>query len=211
MKKEIFSPVSSQVRFAQIEEEILRVWKEDNTFANSLEANADNKAFVFYDGPPFATGLPHYGHLLAGTLKDIIPRYWTMRGNYVNRRFGWDCHGLPVENEMEKEFKVSGKRDIEKIGIHVFNEACRSIVLRYTGQWERIVTRMGRWVDFVNQYRTMDQSYMESIWWVFKQKWEKISSIRVSGFSHTAPGAQRPFPISRLMRGIKIPPDHLLQ
>lgn len=173
MKKEIFSPVSSQVRFAKIEEEILRVWKEDNTFVKSLEANADNKAFVFYDGPPFATGLPHYGHLLAGTLKDIIPRYWTMRGNYVSRRFGWDCHGLPVENEMEKEFKVSGKRDIEKIGIHVFNEACRSIVLRYTSQWERIVTRMGRWVDFVNQYRTMDPPYMESIWWVFKQIWEK--------------------------------------
>jgi isoleucyl-tRNA synthetase len=173
MNKENFSPVSSQVRFPSVEDEILAFWQNDDSFGKSLEATRENRAFVFYDGPPFATGLPHYGHLLAGTLKDIIPRYWTMRGYYVDRRFGWDCHGLPVENEMEKEFKVSGKRDIEKLGIYIFNEACRSIVLRYTSQWERIVNRMGRWVDFVHQYRTMDPPYMESIWWVFKQMWEK--------------------------------------
>ncbi|MGE5670368.1 MAG: isoleucine--tRNA ligase [Fibrobacterota bacterium] len=173
MSKEIFKPVSSQVRFPTVEEEILAFWKENSIFNATLDATKDNDAFVFYDGPPFATGLPHYGHLLAGTIKDIIPRYWTMQGKYVDRRFGWDCHGLPVENEMEKEFKVSGKRDIEKLGIYLFNEACRSIVLRYTGQWEKIVSRMGRWVDFVNQYRTMDAPYMESIWWVFKQIWEK--------------------------------------
>ncbi|NLG17558.1 MAG: isoleucine--tRNA ligase [Fibrobacter sp.] len=173
MSKEPFSPVGSQVSFPGIEEEILRFWKEDNTFGKTLNNTEDNDAFVFYDGPPFATGLPHYGHLLAGTLKDIIPRYWTMRGHYVDRRFGWDCHGLPVENEMEKEFKVSGKRDIEKLGIYIFNEACRSIVLRYTSQWETVVNRMGRWVDFVHQYRTMDPPYMESIWWVFKKIWEK--------------------------------------
>ncbi|MFW6245377.1 MAG: isoleucine--tRNA ligase, partial [Fibrobacterota bacterium] len=171
--KEYFKPVDTQIRFPQVESEILRLWQEENTFRQSLRATEKNDAFVFYDGPPFATGLPHYGHLLAGTLKDIIPRYWTMRGHYVDRRFGWDCHGLPVENEMEKEFKVSGKRDIEKLGIHIFNEACRSIVLRYTGQWEKVVNRMGRWVDFVNQYRTMDPPYMESIWWVFKQIWDK--------------------------------------
>jgi isoleucyl-tRNA synthetase len=173
MSKEIFEPVSSQVRFPAVEEKILSFWKENGIFEESLEATKDHDAFVFYDGPPFATGLPHYGHLLAGTIKDIIPRYWAMQGKYVDRRFGWDCHGLPVENEMEKEFKVSGKRDIEKLGIYLFNEACRSIVLRYTGQWEKIVNRMGRWVDFVHQYRTMDPSYMESIWWVFKQIWEK--------------------------------------
>ncbi|NLD98783.1 MAG: isoleucine--tRNA ligase, partial [Fibrobacter sp.] len=173
MKKESFLPVSSQVHFPSIEEEVLNFWKDHDIFRKSLDATREHDAFVFYDGPPFATGLPHYGHLLAGTIKDIIPRYWTMRNHFVDRRFGWDCHGLPVENEMEKEFRVSGKRDIEKMGIYIFNEACRSIVLRYTSQWERIVKRMGRWVDFVNQYRTMDPPFMESIWWVFKQIWEK--------------------------------------
>jgi isoleucyl-tRNA synthetase len=173
MTSESFVPVKSTVRFPAVEEEILSFWKERGTFKASLEKTAKNDAFVFYDGPPFATGLPHYGHLLAGTLKDIVPRYWTMRGRSVARRFGWDCHGLPVENEMEKEWKVSGKRQIEKLGIHLFNEACRSIVLRYTAQWESVVDRMGRWVDFANQYRTMDPPYMESIWWVFKRIWEK--------------------------------------
>ncbi|MFW6221159.1 MAG: class I tRNA ligase family protein, partial [Fibrobacterota bacterium] len=168
-----FKPVNTQIRFPAVENEVLSFWDEKKIFDKSLEQTSGNRPFVFYDGPPFATGLPHYGHLLAGTLKDIIPRYWTMRGHYVSRRFGWDCHGLPVENEMEKEFAVSGKRDIEKLGIYLFNEACRSIVLRYTSQWEKIVLRMGRWVDFVDQYRTMDPPYMESIWWVFKQVWDK--------------------------------------
>ncbi|MBD3344319.1 MAG: isoleucine--tRNA ligase [Chitinivibrionales bacterium] len=168
-----FDQVNNQISFPEVENEILKFWDDNKTFYKSLQKTQTNKAYVFYDGPPFATGLPHYGHLLAGTLKDIIPRYWTMRGNYVERRFGWDCHGLPVENEMERELGVSGKRDIEKLGRFIFNEACRSIVLRYTGQWEEIVLKMGRWVDFDNQYRTMDPGYMESIWWVFKQVWEK--------------------------------------
>ncbi|MBN1308198.1 MAG: isoleucine--tRNA ligase [Chitinispirillaceae bacterium] len=173
MSSKPFRTVSPKVNFPDIEAEILKFWDEKRIFAESLRASASFDPYVFYDGPPFATGLPHYGHLLAGTLKDIVPRYWTMRGRYVERRFGWDCHGLPVENEMEQEFRVSGKRDIEKLGIHLFNEACRSIVLRYTSQWERVVNRMGRWVDFVNQYRTMDPSYMESIWWVFSEVWKK--------------------------------------
>ncbi len=168
-----FSPVSPRVRFPDIESEILSFWNEEGIFDASLKATANSDAYVFYDGPPFATGLPHYGHLLAGTLKDIVPRFWTMRGRYVDRRFGWDCHGLPVENEMEREFKVSGKRDIDTLGIHLFNEACRSIVLRYTSQWEKVVKRMGRWVDFERQYRTMDPSFMESIWWVFNEVWNK--------------------------------------
>ncbi|MCU0608347.1 MAG: isoleucine--tRNA ligase [Chitinispirillaceae bacterium] len=180
MKSEYFEPVKSAVSFPTVEENVLRFWKENNIFQAALDKTASGKAFVFYDGPPFATGLPHYGHLLAGTIKDIIPRYWTMRHRHVGRRFGWDCHGLPVENEMEKEFKVSGRQQIEKLGIHLFNEACRSIVLRYTAQWEKIVTRMGRWVDFVNQYRTMDPPYMESIWWVFRQIWAK--GLIVPGF-----------------------------
>jgi len=168
-----FEPVSGQVEFPGLEEKVLSFWENSRVFEKSLEQTKKGNAYVFYDGPPFATGLPHYGHLLAGTIKDIIPRYWTMRGRYVERRFGWDCHGLPVENEMEKELKVSGKREIEKMGLHIFNEACRSIVLRYTEQWETIVRRMGRWVDFVHQYRTMDPTFMESIWWVFRQVWDK--------------------------------------
>ena len=147
--------------------------EKEKVFEKSIESRKDSEEFVFYDGPPFATGLPHYGHLLAGSIKDVIPRYQTMRGKKVDRVFGWDCHGLPVEYEMEKELKLSGKKEIEDYGIGNFNEACRGIVLRYTKEWETVVTRMGRWVDFEHGYRTMDKNYMESIWWVFKQLWDK--------------------------------------
>jgi len=169
----VFEPVSSEVNFPELEKRILRFWEEHDTFRKSLELRRGGPEFVFYDGPPFATGLPHYGHLLAGTIKDIVPRYQTMRGYYVERRFGWDCHGLPVEYEVEQQLGVGSKREIEELGVARFNEACRSIVLRYTRQWREIVTRMGRWVDFENEYRTMDREYMESIWWVFKRLWEK--------------------------------------
>ena len=168
----MFKP-AGQADFPKLEQEVLEFWKNDNTFEKSVQARKGGKEFVFYDGPPFATGLPHYGHLLAGTIKDVVPRYQTMRGRYCERTFGWDCHGLPVEYEMEKELKLSGKREIETFGVDKFNEACRGIVLRYTSEWERIVTRMGRWVDFRNGYRTMDRDYMESIWWVFKQLWDQ--------------------------------------
>lgn len=168
-----FQAVSNQVDFPKLECEILKFWQESEIFHKSLEQRRGGDEFVFYDGPPFATGLPHYGHLLAGTIKDVVPRYQTMRGKYVERRFGWDCHGLPVENEMEKQLNLSSKRDIEAYGIDKFNEACRSIVLRYTAEWEKVVGRMGRWVDFRNGYRTMDRSFMESIWWVFKNLWDQ--------------------------------------
>ena len=168
-----FPNISNQVDFPAMESEMLAFWQQNEIFKKSLDLRKDGEEFVFYDGPPFATGLPHYGHLLAGSIKDVIPRYRTMRGNYVERRFGWDCHGLPVENEMEKQLNLSSKKDIEAYGIDNFNEACRSIVLRYTDEWEKIVARMGRWVDFKNGYRTMDRNFMESIWWVFKQLWEQ--------------------------------------
>ena len=168
----MFKPVSGQANFAAMEEETLKFWEENHTFEKSLENRRGAPEFIFYDGPPFATGLPHYGHLLAGTIKDVVPRYQTMRGKFCDRTFGWDCHGLPVEYEMEKELKLSGKKEIENYGIDKFNEACRGIVLRYTAEWETIVKRMGRWVDFRNGYRTMDRNYMESIWWVFKQLWD---------------------------------------
>ena len=169
----MFEPVSNRASFPEIEKQVLEFWEKQKIFAKSLEIRKHSPEFVFYDGPPFATGLPHYGHLLAGTIKDIVPRYQTMRGNLVDRRFGWDCHGLPVEYEVEQALGISGKTDIEKMGVDVFNEKCRSIVLRYTQEWRRTVTRMGRWVDFDNDYKTMDPSYMESIWWVFKSLWEK--------------------------------------
>ncbi len=168
----MFEPVTSRVSFSEMETDILTFWRAHETFAKSLQARAGCEQYVFYDGPPFATGLPHYGHLLAGTIKDVVPRYQTMRGRYVPRTFGWDCHGLPVEHEMEKELGISSKHEIEEYGVDRFNEACRGIVLRYTQEWEQIVERIGRWVDFENGYRTMDTSYMESIWWVFKRLWD---------------------------------------
>jgi isoleucyl-tRNA synthetase len=168
----MFKAVNSP-KFPALEEEILKYWQDDKTFEKSVDQRKGEKEFVFYDGPPFATGLPHYGHLLAGTIKDVVPRYQTMRGRYVERVFGWDCHGLPVEFEMEKDLELAGKKEIEDYGIDKFNESCRGIVLRYTGEWEQVVKRMGRWVDFSNGYRTMDLDYMESIWWVFKQLWDQ--------------------------------------
>jgi isoleucyl-tRNA synthetase len=173
MTKQKFDPVNAKVSFPEVESAVLSFWNSSRAFAKSLELTKGKNAFVFFDGPPFATGLPHYGHLLAGTLKDIVPRYWTMRGRYVERRFGWDCHGLPVENEVEKAHGISKHNIEDEWGIGVFNEICRSIVLRYTAEWRSVVERIGRWVDFENQYRTMDPSYMESIWWVFSEIWKK--------------------------------------
>lgn len=155
------------------EQRILRFWKTHQTFEKSVLERKKAPHYAFYDGPPFATGLPHYGHFLAGTIKDVVLRYKTMEGFYVPRRFGWDCHGLPVEYEVEKSKQLSGSRSIEAFGIANFNEACRSIVLRYTEEWKDQVERMGRWVDFSQTYRTMDLSFMESVWWVFKQLYEK--------------------------------------
>ena len=164
---------SNKLSFAQMEEEILNFWRQKDIFQKSIDERPKDKPFSFYDGPPFATGLPHYGHLLAGTIKDVIPRYKTMRGFRVERRFGWDTHGLPVEFEVEQSLGLNGRHEIENFGEGNFNEECRSIVLRYTGEWRETVERMARWVDFDNDYKTMDIDFMESVWWVFKQLWEK--------------------------------------
>ncbi|MDI6773877.1 MAG: isoleucine--tRNA ligase [Verrucomicrobiota bacterium] len=172
-ERAMFKPISNKADFAAVERDVLAFWREHDTFRKSLELRRSAPEFVFYDGPPFATGLPHYGHLLAGTIKDIVPRYQTMRGRYVERRFGWDCHGLPVEVEVEQDLGIGGKTEIEKMGVGPFNEKCRSIVLRHTKEWESTVTRMGRWVNFRHDYKTMDSAYMESIWWVFKSLWDK--------------------------------------
>jgi len=169
----LYKKVDQKINFPKMEEKILEFWEKNNVFKKSIEQREGCEEYVFYDGPPFATGLPHYGHILAGTIKDVIPRFQTMLGKKVERRFGWDCHGLPVEYEMEKELKISGKREIESFGIAKFNESCRSIVLRYTKEWRTMITRLGRWVDFDNDYKTMDPDYMESIWWVVKSLWDK--------------------------------------
>jgi isoleucyl-tRNA synthetase len=169
----MFKEVSSRVDFPDMEEAVLRRWAEEQTFEKSLTERADAPAYLFYDGPPFATGLPHYGHLLAGTIKDIIPRYQTMRGNRVERRFGWDCHGLPIEALAQEALGLAGAPAIKEAGVDTFNEQCRSMVSTYVSEWEKTVSRMGRWVDFENDYKTMDRSFMESIWWVFAQLWEQ--------------------------------------
>ena len=182
----MYNPVSNKTDFNRMEEEVLAFWKEHDTFAKSLEQTKDRDAFVFYDGPPFATGLPHYGHLLAGTIKDIIPRYQTMRGHHVERRFGWDCHGLPIEALAQEALGVSGAYGIREHGVAKFNETCRSMVMRYVGEWRRTVTRMGRWVDFDHDYKTMDRDFMETIWWVFQQLWKQgrvYKSYRIMPYS----------------------------
>ena len=172
-KKTRFAAVPTSVDFPAQEEQILAFWEEGQHFARSVAERPEDKPFIFYDGPPFASGLPHYGHLLASIIKDVVPRYWTMRGFRVERRFGWDCHGLPVENEVEQQLGLKSRLDILDYGVDKFNESCRDVVLRYTGEWQRFIQRVGRWVDWSNQYRTMDPEFMESVWWVFKTLWDK--------------------------------------
>jgi isoleucyl-tRNA synthetase len=164
---------SSAPNFNELEKEVLKFWDEDNTFQKSLEQTKDGEPYIFYDGPPFATGLPHYGSILPSVIKDAIPRYQTMKGRFVRRRWGWDCHGLPIENMVEQQLKISGKKQIEELGVDKFNEACRQSVLRYADEWGKTIKRIARWVDFDNSYKTMDTSYQESVWWALKQIWEK--------------------------------------
>lgn len=160
-------------KLAQNEEKTLKFWEDNKIFKKSLEKDAPKGDFVFYDGPPFATGEPHYGHVVPGTVKDIIPRYKTMQGYRIRRRWGWDCHGLPVENIIEKELGLSSKKDILDYGIDKFNEKARGTVMRYADDWRRIIPRLGRWVDMENDYRTMDATYTESVWWAFAELHKK--------------------------------------
>ncbi len=159
---------------ASHEEEVLNYWDEVNAFERSVSERPASKPYIFYDGPPFATGLPHYGHLLASTVKDVVPRYWTMRGYRVERTWGWDCHGVPIENMIEGELGLKGgKKGIEELGIDQFNAACRSSILRYDKEWQVTIRRLGRWVDFQHSYKTMDKTFMESVWWAFKTLYDK--------------------------------------
>ena len=166
-------PAGGAPDFPALELEVLDYWDGDDTFRASIDRRADAPEYVFYDGPPFANGLPHYGHLLTGYVKDIVPRYRTMRGYKVERRFGWDTHGLPAELEVERQLGITDKSQIDAMGIAAFNDACRESVLRYTDEWRAYVTRQARWVDFDNDYKTLDLPYMESVIWAFKQLWDK--------------------------------------
>ncbi|KAI1000255.1 Isoleucine--tRNA ligase, cytoplasmic [Podosphaera aphanis] len=161
------------IDFPKEEEIVLQRWKEISAFERQVELSKDRPSYTFYDGPPFATGLPHYGHLLASTIKDIIPRYWSMKGYHVERRFGWDTHGLPIEHEIDKKLGISGKDAVMKLGLAKYNEECRSIVMRYSSEWRVTIERLGRWIDFDNDFKTMDPTFMESEWWVFKQIYDK--------------------------------------
>ncbi|RWV99079.1 hypothetical protein GW17_00038038 [Ensete ventricosum] len=159
--------------FPQQEESILRFWSSIRAFETQLKRTELKPEYIFYDGPPFATGLPHYGHILAGTIKDVVTRYQSMSGHHVTRRFGWDCHGLPVEFEIDTKLGIRTRDDVLAMGIANYNEECRAIVTRYVKEWEEVITRTGRWIDFKNDYKTMDLKFMESVWWVFAQLWKK--------------------------------------
>ena len=182
----VFERVEATADFPAMERAILEFWERTDAFRESNRRREGNTPFVFYDGPPFATGKPHYGHLLAGTIKDIVPRFWNMRGHPVERRFGWDCHGLPIEALAQKELGLAGRAEILERGVDVFNEQCRGMVDTYVEDWRKTILRMGRWIDFENDYKTMDVDYMESVWWVFKQLWDKgrvYKSYRVMPYS----------------------------
>ncbi|XP_077582378.1 isoleucine--tRNA ligase, cytoplasmic [Stigmatopora nigra] len=179
-------PVPESINFPAQEEKILQLWKEKDCFHECLKQSKNRPRFTFYDGPPFATGLPHYGHILAGTIKDIVTRFAHQSGFHVDRRFGWDCHGLPVEYEIDKTLGIKGPDDVAKMGISEYNKQCRNIVMRYSHEWEVSVNRMGRWIDFKNDYKTLYPWFMESVWWVFKQLYDKglvYRGVKVMPFS----------------------------
>ncbi|MEK7102121.1 MAG: class I tRNA ligase family protein, partial [Patescibacteria group bacterium] len=185
------------------EQEILALWDRTDAFRKSIEQRPALHSFVFYDGPPFATGLPHYGHIVPGTMKDMIPRYKAMCGYRVERRWGWDCHGLPVENLIEKELGLKTKKDILSYGIDRFNEACRASVSRYVEEWKDIIRRTGRWVDMDNAYHTMDPEYMESIWWVFGELYKKGLLYEGRKPMHICPRCETPLSNFEVTLGYK--------
>jgi len=186
MSDEVEIGINENFSFVTAEHAVLRFWKQENVFQLSLQQTRECPPYIFYDGPPFATGLPHHGHLVGSTLKDIIPRYYTMQGYYVQRRFGWDCHGLPIEHEIDKALGMSSQQAVAELGIKGYNDKCRGIVQRYTAEWEKTITRIGRWVDFEHDYKTMEPWYMESVWWVMQQLWNKdliYRGVKVVPFS----------------------------
>ncbi len=199
----MFQSVDPKQSFPKLEHEILDFWNKNEIFEKSVKARKGKKKFVFFDGPPFANGLPHYGHIMAQSNKDAVTRYFNMRGYYVPRTNGWDCHGLPVEYEIEKELGLSGKKDIEAMGVAEFNTKCRESVFRYTKEWEIMLKRIGRWVNFGESYATLDNNYMESIWWVFKQIWLKQMVYRGYKSMHICPRCETPLSNFEVSQGYK--------
>lgn len=178
--------VPETINFPLEEEKTLELWKSLDCFQECIKQSKNRPRYTFYDGPPFATGLPHYGHILAGTIKDIVTRFAHQSGFYVERRFGWDCHGLPVEYEIDKTLGIKGPEDVARMGIAEYNKQCRGIVMRYSQDWEISVTRLGRWIDFKNDYKTLYPWFMETVWWVFKQLYDKglvYRGVKVMPFS----------------------------
>lgn len=199
----MFKKVESQVSFPKLEEAIIERWEKEKIFEKSITNRAGKPAYVFYDGPPFATGTPHYGHIVASTIKDAVPRYWTMQGYQVERKWGWDCHGLPIENIAEKELGISHKKEIEALGVAKFNEICRSKVLEYVDEWKKVMRRFGRWADMEHAYRTMDRDFMESVWWVFKELWDKGLIYESYRTMHICPRCETTLSQSEVAEGYK--------
>lgn len=197
--KIIFMPYDS----SKNEQEILKYWDDHKCFEKSVTSRPEDKPYHFYDGPPFATGLPHYGHLVGSVMKDVVPRYWTMKGKRVERKWGWDCHGLPIENIIEKELNLNSKKDIENFGVGNFNEACRATVLKYAGEWKKTIRRMGRWVDMENDYKTMDVNFMESVWWVLGELWKKGLVYKDYKAMHICPRCVTPLSNFEVTQGYK--------
>ncbi|MCK5416532.1 isoleucine--tRNA ligase [Candidatus Parcubacteria bacterium] len=200
--------------FSDMEKQVFEFWERGEIFKKSvlhpggfkeqdLQKNNVVKDYVFYDGPPFATGLPHYGHIVGTVMKDVVPRYWTMNGKRVERKWGWDCHGLPIENIVEKEMGSQSKKDVEKKGVKEFNELCRSKVLSYVDDWEKIIKKIGRWADMENAYKTMDIEYMESVWWVFKSLWDKDLIYKDYRSMHVCPRCETTLSQSEVAEGYK--------
>lgn len=199
----MFKKIDPKQSFPKLEEEIIKFWEGNKTFEKSLESRKGSPLYTFYDGPPFATGTPHYGHLVGSTMKDAVPRYWTMKGFLVERKWGWDCHGLPIENIVEKELGSKAKKDIEKLGVEKFNELCRSKVLEYVEEWKVIIKRFGRWADMENSYKTMDLTFMESVWWVFKELWDKGLIYESYRSMHICPRCETTLSQSEVAEGYK--------
>ncbi len=198
-----FKKVDAKVSFPKLEEAIIERWEDNKTFEKSVTNREGKPHYVFYDGPPFATGTPHYGHIVASTIKDLVPRYWTMRGYQVERKWGWDCHGLPIENIAEKELGITHKKEIETLGVAKFNEVCRSKVLEYVDEWKKVMRRFGRWADMENAYRTMDRDFMESVWWVFKELWDKGLIYESYRTMHICPRCETTLSQSEVAEGYK--------
>ncbi len=190
-----------------MEDDVLKFWEEQKIFEKSVSKKAPNGDYVFYDGPPFATGTPHYGHIVGSVMKDVVPRYWTMKGFRVERKWGWDCHGLPIENIVEKEMGSKTKKEIEELGVEKFNNLCRSKVLQYVSEWERVIKRLGRWADMKNAYKTMNLSFMESVWWVFKELYDRGLVYESYRSMHICPRCETTLSQSEVAEGYKIIKD----